>query len=164
MNKEVFLRELGKRLPHRGRALRSILHFYGEMIDDLIEEGNSEEEAVARIGTVEETASGIIADGAPLGGEERGRASRAELLLLILGAPLWGSLLLVGGAVSLALGAVLWSLITVLWALEIPFYICAMISKYLLLGCREATKGASALTAKCISRIRRLFPRRNSRI
>lgn len=147
MNKKEFLTALGRALPHRGRGLRSVLNFYGEMIDDLIEEGLSETEAVERIGSVEEVARGIETEG--LGREvERKRRSAIELVLLILGAPLWFSLLLAGFSVAFALYAVLWSLILVAWAIELPFFLFSLLSKYLFPGCIGATGGALALTKR----------------
>lgn len=55
MNKQEFLAELQKGLsglPQEDRDER--LTFYGEMLDDRMEEGLSEEEAVAAVGSVEE--------------------------------------------------------------------------------------------------------------
>ena len=63
MTKKEFLDALRKRL--RGMPKQDVeerLAFYSEMIDDRIEEGCTEEEAVAQLGPVEEIASQIIAD------------------------------------------------------------------------------------------------------
>ena len=58
MCKQEFLSQLRARLgglPHRDVEER--LNFYGEMIDDRMEEGRSEDEAVSDIGSVEEIAA-----------------------------------------------------------------------------------------------------------
>ena len=63
MTKHEFLVDLGlglSCLPQEDAEER--LSFYSEMIDDRIEEGLSEEEAVAAIGTVDEVAAGIKAE------------------------------------------------------------------------------------------------------
>ena len=53
MNKETFLSELKKGLSGLpADDVNERLAFYGEMIDDRVEESMSEEEAVAGIGTV----------------------------------------------------------------------------------------------------------------
>ena len=63
MNKQEFLAELQKGLsglPQEDRDER--LTFYGEMLDDRMEEGLSEEEAVAAVGSVEEIVRQTAAD------------------------------------------------------------------------------------------------------
>lgn len=67
MNKQEFLGQLQKRisgLPQKDIDER--LEFYREMVDEQMEDGLSEEDAVSNIGTVEEVAEQIIAD-IPLG-------------------------------------------------------------------------------------------------
>ena len=63
MKKQEFLARLRKSL--RGLPKNDVeerLTFYGEMIDDGIEDGLSEEDAVSRIGSVDEIARRTIAD------------------------------------------------------------------------------------------------------
>ena len=97
------------------------LNFYSEIIEDQMEEGISEEEAVAALGSVEEIVSQSIAD-TPLVkiAKERMKTKRrqnsGEIVLLTLGSPLWLSLLLAAGAVILAVYASTWSVIVSLWA------------------------------------------------
>ena len=70
------------------------LNFYAEMIEDRIEDGLSEEEAVAAVGTVDEIAKHIIKD-IPLTKiaiekiKPKRRLKTWEIVLLIAGAPLW---------------------------------------------------------------------------
>ena len=63
MNKTEFLVELREKLsgiPQNEVSDRLV--FYGEMIDDRVEDGLTEEEAIAEIGTVEEIASQILSE------------------------------------------------------------------------------------------------------
>lgn len=131
MNKQEFLTSLRARLS--GLPLREVedrLSFYSEMIDDRVEEGRTEDEAVSDIGSVESVASQIVSD-IPLSklAKERIRPKREikawEIVLLVLGAPIWGSLLIAAGAVILSLYAVLWSVIISVWAIFAAFVGCA---------------------------------------
>ena len=71
MNKRLFLSELGARLediPYR-EAIR-VLNYYEEAIDDRIEDGMSEEDAVRAMGSVDDIARDIL-------GEQGGGAEKA---------------------------------------------------------------------------------------
>ena len=60
MNKEEFIRELREGLNGIPEAEKEeSIRFYSEMIDDMTEEGLSEEEAVARIGSAGDIAEQI---------------------------------------------------------------------------------------------------------
>ena len=97
------------------------VNFYSEMIDDRMEEGFSEEEAVAQIGSVEEIAAQILAD-TPFAKLVREKlkpkkGKRAwEIVLLALGSPIWLSLGIAALAVALSLYISLWAVIISLWA------------------------------------------------
>ena len=100
MNKEQFITELKdglSGLPQNDIDERVL--FYTEMIDDRMEEGMSEEEAISGIGSVEEIVSQIISE-VPLTKivKKRITPDRAlrtwEIVLIVLGSPLWLSLLL----------------------------------------------------------------------
>ena len=63
MKKRLFLNELGARLediPYR-EAMR-VLNYYEEAIDDRIEDGMSEEEAVLAMGSVDDIARDILGE------------------------------------------------------------------------------------------------------
>ena len=63
MNKQEFLTDLRNALSGLPRReIEERVTFYSEMIDDRMEEGMSEEEAVAGTGTVEEVRTQIVAD------------------------------------------------------------------------------------------------------
>ncbi len=132
MNKTEFLAALERAL--RGLPQKDVeerLAFYGELIDDRMEEGLSEEEAVAERGSVDEIAKQTLAD-IPLSRlvKERVKPNRAlrawEIVLVVGGFPLWFPLLLAAAVVVLALYIVLWALVIVLWAVEISLWACAL--------------------------------------
>ena len=131
MTKLDFIAELGDRLSGLPEAeVDERLSFYNEMIDDYIEDGLGEEEAVARIGRIDEIVDQIIADVpfAKLAKEKikPKRKMRAwEIVLLAVGSPLWITLGAVALAVFLTLYAVLWTLVAVAWSVFAVFAACA---------------------------------------
>lgn len=125
MNKQEFLAELRKGLHGLPQNdIEERLTFYSEMIDDRIEEGLTEEEAVSEIGAVDEVVSQIVAE-TPLSKlvKEKVRLKRTlrvwEIVLLTLGAPIWLSLLLAAFVVIFAVYITIWSLVFALWASEL---------------------------------------------
>lgn len=132
MNKPEFLLELTEKLsPLPQEEIEDRLNYYSEMIDDRTEEGLTEEEAVAEMGSVEEIAAQIVSD-IPLSRLVKGkikpkkRLAAWEIVLLALGSPLWFSLLIAVFAVILSLYVVLWSVIVSLWAIFISLAACAL--------------------------------------
>ena len=95
MNRQTFFYELRKGLSGIPSSdVEKTIDYYNEIIDDRIEEGLSESEAVATIGPVDQIVPQILAD-VPLPQLVRERLSRKrklsgwEIALLILGFPLW---------------------------------------------------------------------------
>lgn len=122
MNKQEFLAQLRKGLSGLPQNdIEERLTFYSEMIDDHIEEGLSEEEAILTIGSVDEIISQVVAE-TPLVkiAKERIKSKRqlsvGEFVLLVLGAPLWISLGVAAISVVLSLYISLWTLIVFLWS------------------------------------------------
>ena len=63
MNKREFLKALEKRLKNLPKKeIQKSLAFYSEIIDDRMEEGDSEAEAVKNLGTPDEVAREILSD------------------------------------------------------------------------------------------------------
>lgn len=125
MTKQEFLTQLEQGLsglPQNDRAER--VEFYREMIEDRVEDGMTEEEAVAQIGSVSDIISQIIAD-IPMSKliKERVASNKKPsvgvILLLVLGSPIWLSLLIAAAAVVLSFYIVLWALAVSLWAIFI---------------------------------------------
>ncbi len=97
------------------------LSFYSEMIQDRMEDGDTEEEAVAAVGSVDEIAAQIIAD-VPLTKivreriKPKRRLSGWEILLLTLGSPIWISLGIAAIAVIFSTFVSALSVMISLWA------------------------------------------------
>ena len=124
MNRNEYLEELKNRLNGLPEEdVDEYLSFYSEIIDDRIEEGLSEEEAVAQTGGIDETVSGILGE-YPLSGIMKARMKRGrrlkplEILLIILGAPLGLPLLCVAFSMILAFFAVIFSIVLSLWVID----------------------------------------------
>lgn len=122
MDKIEFIEGLRSRLHGLPKEeLEERLGFYSEMIDDRIEEGFSEVEAVNDIGNIDEIASQIIGD-IPLVkiAKERIKPKRRlgawEIVLLAAGSPLWLILAVSVIVVVLSVYVSLWTAIISLWA------------------------------------------------
>lgn len=122
MNKQEFLKEL--KLGLSGLSAEDIeerLGFYSEMIDDRTEDGLSEEDAILEIGNVNEIVGQIIAE-TPIiklvkeKVKPKRRLSFLEIVLLVLGSPLWVSIVLSVFAVIISVYVSLWSVVISIWA------------------------------------------------
>lgn len=197
MSKQEFIDKLRSKLSGLPKQeLEERLNFYSEMIDDRMEEGHSEKEAVSEIDSVDEIAAQIVAD-IPLVkiAKEKIKPKRRlkawEIMLLVLGSPIWLSLLIAAFAVILSLYASLWSVIISLWAVfgslvccafggivaGIVFvlsgngltgiamfgagFLCAGLSIFLFFGCKTATKGTLLLTKKIALGIKNYFVKKD---
>lgn len=185
MNKMQFLLELDKMLSQLSETEKvDWLRFYSEMIEDRMEEGLSEEEAVAAIGTVRDIAAQITADQPAVTAKKR---NPWMVLLLILGSPIWIAILASLFAVVLTLYISLWAIVISLWAVfaslaacglagvagGIGFacgghvlpgialsgagLVCAGLAILLFFGCRAATKGTAILGKKIFILIKKCF-------
>lgn len=186
MNKQEFLGQLRLELsglPQDDIAQR--LAFYSEMIDDRIEEGLSEEEAVSAVGSVADITAQVATDFTLRTNEKEIKKIKKQpnpwlILLLILGSPIWLSLLIAALAVILSLYITLWALIISLWAVfgsllgcvfgfaiaGLSFalsgdslqavaiiasgIICAGLSIFMFYGCKAVTNAVLILTKRMI--------------
>ena len=128
MNREEFLAELRSRLaglPEGDREER--LAFYEEMIDDRLEDGLSQEEALESLGTPEAVAAQVLAE-VPMSAiirekvRPKKRMGAGEIVLLALGSPIWLSLLIALFAVGLSLYVVLWAVVISFWAVAVSLF------------------------------------------
>ena len=135
MTKHEFLVDLGlglSCLPQEDAEER--LSFYSEMIDDRIEEGLSEEEAVREMGAVDGIVSQIVAE-VPLSKlvkkkiKPKRRLRAWEIVLLVLGSPIWFSLLIAAFSVVISLYVSVWAIVISLWAVFATFVGCLHNSK-----------------------------------
>lgn len=127
MNKQEFLTAIRSRLYGLPQSdLQKSLDYYSEMIDDRMEDGLSEEEAVKALGSIDEIVQQILME-TPLPAlvKEKTRPSRRikgwEIALLILGSPIWLPLLFAALVVILAVVAVCWCAILVLYIADLCF-------------------------------------------
>ena len=125
MNREEFLADLSKRLSALPQEdIDERISFYGEMIDDRMEDGITEEEAVAGIGSVDSVARQIMSE-TPLSKlvKEKvklGRNLRAwEIVLLVLGSPVWIPLTLEAVIVVIAIYIVIWAAVVCVYAADL---------------------------------------------
>ena len=196
MNKQEFLAELQKGLSGLPQGdIQERLIFYGEMIDDRVEEGLSEEDAVAEIGSVQEVVTQILAD-IPLTKlvKEKVKSERTlkawEIVLLVLGSPVWFPLLLAAAIIFFSVYIVLWSVIFSLYAVDFAFAVTGIsgiaimpvyimdgnipgaimflgaalvftgLAILLFLGFNQITKGILNLSRKILLGIKSLFVRK----
>ena len=132
MDKQTFFLELRKGLSGLPQDyIEKTTQYYSEMIEDRIEDGLSEEEAIEAVGSVDEIVSQAVAD-VPLQKlvrqkikPERTR-SGWEIALIIIGFPLWFPLLIAFAAVMFSFYIVLWALIVSFFAVVISLFICGI--------------------------------------
>ena len=132
MTKSEFLWQLRNGLQGLPRDdIEERVNFYSEMIDDRMEEGLSEAEAVSDIGDVNTVVAQILEE-TPLAKivKEKVKPSRAikvwEIVFLVLGSPIWLSLLIAAFSVFLAVYIVIWSVVVALWTIEVSFVACSL--------------------------------------
>ncbi len=120
--KQAFLEALRGHLEGIPEAdLQGSLDYYTEILDDMTENGATETEAVASLGSVDTVAEQILLDlSLPKLVKAKVKPKRAlrvwEIILIAVGSPVWFPLLL-------ALGAVVLSVYIVLWAVGVSLYI-----------------------------------------
>lgn len=196
MTKREFISQLQKKLSGLPREdVEERLNFYSEIIDDKIEEGRTEEEAVLELGSVDAVAEQILSDFPFLKlAKERIKPKRRlwawEIVLLVLGSPIWLSLAVAAIAVMLALCVVLWAVIVSLWAIFVSIAACALggiaagvifaavgnglsgiatvgaglvcagLAIFLFFGCRSATQGVASLAKTVALVIKKRFAKK----
>ena len=124
MSRDAFIGELRHRmagLPQQ--TVERTVEYYSELIADSVEDGLTEEEAVARLGSLDEIVASVVKD-TPLTQIVQTRVQERKkkgssgwvIALLILGAPVWLPLLIAALAVAFALFVALWAVVIALWA------------------------------------------------
>lgn len=130
MNKIEFLFELEQRLQALPDADRKqSLEYYFEIIDDRMDEGLTEEEAVAACGSADAIAEQILMD-TPVKKlvkqkTKNRRMQPWEIVLIVLGFPIWFSLAIAVFCVLLAVSAVLWVVVACVFVCSIACGACA---------------------------------------
>lgn len=127
MTKQLFLNELSAALHGLPREERyRTLSYYDELIDDRMEDGQSEEEAVESLGSPEQIAREILGEEEPPVSTGTGRKVWM-IILLVLGFPFWGSLLLAAAIVLLCVYICLFLPAFVLGVMALAFLAGALI-------------------------------------
>lgn len=151
MDKQEFLTALEialQGLPQND--IEKSLEYYSEIIYDQMEDGQTEEAAVAALGNPDDIANQILMD-TPLPKLVKAKVKPTrtlrmwEIMLLILGSPIWASLLLAGAAVLLALYITVWSVILSLYAVNLSFALGALTG--IVEGCINIFAGTPANAA-----------------
>ncbi|CAK7049329.1 MAG: hypothetical protein PEGG_02079 [Paraeggerthella hongkongensis] len=143
MNKSEFARELRRalgKLP--SYEVEQSINFYTEAIEDRIEDGMTEHEAVAALGSVDAIAAQIIAETPPIPKAiaKANTGSRTlNIVLLAVFSPIWVTLALAFAIMVLSIYLAIWSVVVALWAAVIALLLCAPIGAFGLAWC--ATTG-----------------------
>lgn len=203
MKKQEFLEKLRTQLWALSEAdQKNSLEYYAEMIDDRMEDGLGEEEAVAAIGDLEEIVKQIMTelphppaiiknegkqaeqkkqDAAP----KQNAAKAWLIILLILGSPVWGSLVISVAATIFSVYVSLWAVVISLYAVFIALaaaavgcvvgsffmigrfaevmvawgaaLVCAGLAILLFMLSNLAAKGLIALTKLCWNGVKGIF-------
>lgn len=128
MNKAEFLNELKKLISeYPTEETEKSMEYYAEMIDDRVEDGMTEAEAVASLGSVDSIANQIKCE-LPLTtlvkqkAKERTSGKKMPawaIVLLILGFPVWGGIVIFIFSMIVMFYSLIWAIDVVLWSMVI---------------------------------------------
>lgn len=134
MNKSEFLNELSQRLNTLPESeIEKTINYYSEMIDDRIEDGEEEQDAVNAIGSIDDAVRNAMSQ-VPLTGLVKQSVKRnlslnvPLVILLILGSPIWLSLLIALFAIIFALYVTMAAVMISLFAVVAAFIISGIAS------------------------------------
>ena len=129
MGKASFIEALRARLGQLDPAERARqLAYYAELLDDMVEDGMTEEAAVERLGGPDAVAEAILQE-QPLSSLIKTRVrpsggwTALAVILAVLGSPIWLPIALVLLAVAVSVGVVIWSLAAVLFVIVVGIVI-----------------------------------------
>ena len=129
MTKTEFLDDLRKRLSGLPKDdVNDRINFYDEMIDDIMEDGKTEEEAIMEIGGIDGVVNKIAED-TPLSSlvKEKMKPSRRlkawEIVLIVAGFPVWFPLLVTAIVLLLVCLLLTWVLVLVAYSVELAFIV-----------------------------------------
>ncbi len=122
MNKQEFLEKIRNQLAGLSEDdIKKSIDYYTEMIEDRMEEGLTEEEAVKEMGKPEEVASQILMD-TPFSKlvkvkvKPKKSLSILSIILIVLGSPVWLPLVAAFFIIILSVYIVLWSFVLVFYS------------------------------------------------
>ncbi len=118
MNRKEFLDTLIMGLQDYSKEeIKQYTDYYNEMIDDRMEEGLSEEEAVADIGAPEEAVNQIKSENPLPKSHKKDSAPKVwQIVLIAVGSPIWLSLLVAAVSIIFSLVITIFSVIISLYA------------------------------------------------
>ncbi len=132
MDKYDFLLTLEARLEGLPEAdKQASIDYYAEILDDLVESGMTETDAVASLGSVDAIVREILMD-KPLPKlvkakmKSKRRLSGLEITLLAVGFPIWFPILIALAAVVFSLYVALWAVVVSLYAADLSFAVGAL--------------------------------------
>ncbi len=116
MTRDQFLDGLRQELHGLPRQeIEQTVHYYFEIIADRIEEGMTEEQAVAKMEPMHVIARRVLSDFKGNGVPAR-KMSVFLITMLILGFPLWFPLLITGAAMMVVALTLIWVFVLTIWA------------------------------------------------
>ena len=128
MTKTQFVLELSEKLSGLPKEdVKKSIEFYVEMIDDRMDEGMSEADAISAIGSVDAIAEEILGE-IPIVKlvKEKVKPKRKmrvwEIVLLALGSPIWISLAAAAFAIIILVYVCLWAVEICIYAANITFF------------------------------------------
>lgn len=109
MTKNEFIEKLKKELQNESyQTVCQTITYYEEMIDDLVEDGYSEKEAVSKLGHLKDIVANVHGQEFIEIKKMKKSTSITMIVLLILGFPLWGALVAAGACLLLSLLILIW--------------------------------------------------------
>ena len=122
MTKKEFLEILSYSLSALNKSDKDErLNFYAEMIEDRIEEGYSEEDAVGSVGDPEVIGAQILSEYSYVKKASKKTSTKRklhtwEIVLLAVGSPVWVPLAIAAAAIVFTLYVVFWAVVGSIWA------------------------------------------------
>lgn len=198
MNKNEFLEKIRCQLNGLPPDdIQKSLDYYSEILEDKIEDGLTEEEAIEAMGTPESIAEQILMDTSlpklvKATVKPKSKIKPWVIILLILGSPIWLSLLIAVAAVLFSIYIVLWSIVLVLYSVDLSFataalgcfaggaiffikfsmldgiftlgtaFVFAGLAILMFFGCNQVTKGMIFISKKILLGIKSCFVKRSN--
>lgn len=198
MNKQEFISKLQTKLKNiPSDAVNEQINFYIEIIEDKIEDGKTEEEAINEIGSIDEISENIISNISIFKiAKEKLKPNKKlkvwEIILIILGSPIWLPLFIAFLAIFLSIYISVWAIIISFYAIFIAFsaatvaatliglylltngngelgliylsvsLVCFGISMLMFVVCKYLTKGIVKLSKSILHKIKKVFIRKDA--
>ena len=138
MSREEYLNELKEKLTQNNiPGIDAMMEFYDEAISDRVEDGMSEEDAVAamedtdsvvKAAKLDKPIAALMADKVKESHKEASEKGHGTLfvVLAVIGFPIWFPLLIAFFAIIFALYVSMWAIVVSIYAVELSFAISAV--------------------------------------